>query len=322
MPGGMEAALLATVAAAFAVVNGVNDGSTLVAIGLKFPSVRRTWAVALLAGAVVAMPLLFGTQVATTLATRLVAFDSRTGRSALFAAIVAAVVVIGLLSWRGLPTSLTVAVVGGIVGSGLGYGLPVAWPTVGLVLALAVITPAAGASAALGLSRLAVGMRVSGSAGRRLRTLHRLAFALQCLAYGANDGQKMLAVFAVAFGASTGRVWLPAGHLASIGALFGVGTLLGVRRFAGTVGGGVLALRPPNAVAAELSAAGCVFGAALLGVPVSMTQAVAGAVVGTGISEGYRRIRWRAAFHIGLAWVVTLPASAALAAALARLIRL
>jgi PiT family inorganic phosphate transporter len=209
------------------------------------------------------------------------------------------------------------AVVGGITGAGLGYGLPVAWLTIGFVLALGAIAPAVGATGAFALSRAARRLGMTGVANRRIRLLHRFAFGMQCVAYGANDGQKMLAVFAVASGTARAPLTATAPQLAAIGGLFMLGTVIGLRQFAGTIGGGVLPLRPPNAVAAELAAAISVLFSAGLGAPVSMTQTTAGALVGTGVSEGYKRVRWRAAFHIVLAWVFTLPMSAALAATLA-----
>jgi PiT family inorganic phosphate transporter len=69
---------------------------------------------------------------------------------------------------------------------------------------------------------------------------------LQCVAYGANDGQKMLAVFAVASGPVIGAVATPPIRMAVIGLLFLVGGVLGLRRFAGSIGGGVVPVRPPR----------------------------------------------------------------------------
>ncbi|HWB71061.1 MAG TPA: inorganic phosphate transporter [Egibacteraceae bacterium] len=314
----LEVSLLGA-ALAFSVVNGINDGGTLVVMGLKIRSVPVWSAVTLLAGAVVVVPLLLGTGVATTLAGRLVPFTGDSGRVAVLAAIVAGTGVTFGLAYRGLPTSLTLGLVGGIAGAGLGSGLPVAWTTVLAVLALGAAAPVVGAGGAFVLSRVVGRLPVRTSAERNIRLLHVLAFGLQCLAYAANDGQKILAVHAVAVGRAAGPVVIPPAHLVVLGLLFALGVVAGLPRLVSTVGEGILSVRPLQAVVAELSAAAAVIATAALSAPVSMTQAVAAGLIGAGASQGYRRVRWRAALRIVLAWMVTLPAAVALGAALGRL---
>lgn len=320
----LETVLLIGAALGFALVNGANDGGALVATGLKVSALPPLGAIAMLAGALVVAPLLVGTQVAATLADRLVPFGSTggavTGRTGLLLAVVTAVAVVGVLSYRGLPTSLTLALVGGIAGAGIGGGLPVSWTVLALVLAAGLAAPAVGAAAGLLLSRLAGLLPSRGRVGGRIRAMHVGAFGLQCVAYAANDGQKMIAVLAVATGGAGvdgGGVAVSPAELALLAALFTVGLVAGVRPAASTLGAEIVAARPPDAVAAELSSAGAVLASAAVGAPVSMTQSVAAALVGAGMSHGYRRVRWRAAGRLALAWLLTLPASAVLAAVLA-----
>jgi inorganic phosphate transporter, PiT family len=302
-------------AAAFAVLNGVNDGGTLVAMGLKMPSVKLGTGLLLLAGSVVAVPLLLGTAVAVTLADRLVSFEGETGRVAILVAVLSAMGVVAWLAHRSLPTSLTLALVGGLTGAGLGSGLPIAWGWLAFVLAMAAIAPALGAALGYALSRMALRMSRPGGASAAVQGAHRFAFAGQCVAYGANDGQKMLAVFMIATATQTSRP--PVLTILAIGLLFLLGSMLGVRRFSGTLATGILPARPINTVAAEMSSAMAVLASAGAGAPVSMTQAVAGGLVGSGISDGYRRIRWRTASQIAVAWALTLPMAVVLSAALA-----
>lgn len=320
----METALFVA-ALGFATVNGVNDGGALVATGLKVPALRPLTAVGMLGVALVAAPALLGLQVAETLARRLVSFDAAGGagadaRLALLVAVVTAVAVVLVLSWRGLPTSLTLALVGGITGAGLGAGLTVSWPILGLVLAAGLAAPVVGAAAGFLLSRLAGRLPHSGRARARVRAAHVVGFGLQCFAYATNDGQKMMAVLAVATGAAqgSGRLALGVAELALLAGLFCVGLVLGLRPAAATLSAEIIPARPSDAVAAELSSGGAVLGSAALGAPVSMTQSVAAALVGAGMSRGYQRVRWRAAGRLGLAWLITLPVSGALAAAAAR----
>lgn len=309
---------LLAVAVTFAVVNGANDGGTLVATGLKIPTVGTASAMVLLCASVGLVPWLLGTRVATTLAGRLVPFEGPSGRLALVVAVLAAVGVVTLLARRGLPTSLTLAIIGGIAGAGWGSGLPVSWGTVGVVLLLGAAAPLAGASLAILLARLARAVPAVVRASVLVRHGHRVAFLLLSIAYGANDGQKILAVFAVAAGV-TGTVPADPAYLAAGAVLFGLGTLLGLRRYARTLTGGVLSLRPVHAVGAEAAASITVLASAALGAPVSMTQALSAALMGSGIAESYRKIRWGAAARIVAAWVLTLPAVFVAAAVVSRM---
>jgi inorganic phosphate transporter, PiT family len=308
----LETGLLVVAAIGFAVVSGMNDGAALFAIALRAPS-RRVATFAVLVLLVVVTPFVIGTEVATTLANRLVTFgtavDTETAHLALAVAVVGGVAVVALLSRLGLPTSLTLALIGGITGAGVGFGLPVSWSTVALVLAIGALAPVAGGTIGAGLRSAARLLPARGSAHRRLRLAHDVAFAVQCFAYGANDGQKMLAVAAVALGTALPTVAADPAQLAAIGALFGVGTLLGLRGMATTLGTGVLIARPFHVISAELSAGVAVLGSTVVGAPVSMTQAVTGGLVGSGLSEGLTRIRWKLALRVAAAWVVTLPAA-------------
>jgi PiT family inorganic phosphate transporter len=141
--------------------------------------------------------------------------------------------------------------------------------------------------------------------------VHRIAFAGQSLAYAMNDGQKSIAVVAVAL-ASFGqglRWW----QLPFIGLLFWFGTLLRLRQVSRTIGAGFMTVRPWHAVSAELATTGAVMGSAVLGAPVSMSQTLASALIGSGASEGAHRVRWRAVLNLGVAWVLTLPCAALIA---------
>jgi inorganic phosphate transporter, PiT family len=309
---------LVVVAAAFAFVNGVNDGGALLSVGLDVRTMRPLTSLLVLTAAVVAAPIVLGTAVATTLTSRLVTFDGPDGAVTLLVAVVAAVVVTWSLASRGLPTSLTLAVVGAIAGAGVGAALPVAWRTVVIVLALAAAAPLIGAGLAWGLTRVAGAWPSVRPLEQRTRRWHVGAFGLQCLAYGANDGQKMLAVLAVAAGTATAEgVPVVGWQLGVAGAAFLVGAAVGLPRVAPTLSGGVVAVPPHEAVVSELSSATVVLATGAIGAPVSMTQAISGGLVGAGVTRGYARVRWGQVLSLGAAWLVTLPAAFVVAAAAA-----
>jgi PiT family inorganic phosphate transporter len=166
------------------------------------------------------------------------------------------------------------------------------------------------AASRVGLSRLR-GLATT----RRAYRLHAVAFTLQCLAYSANGGQKMLAVFALATGATAVGAVRDSWWLAlALAALFAVGVLSSLRRVAASLGQGILAVRLRHALLAEACSFAVVFAGGLVGLPLTMSQAVTGALVGAGTSESATRVRWPAAVRMLGAWVVTLPASIGLAA--------
>lgn len=310
----IDAVALLAAALGFVFICGMNDGATVIAIALRAPSVPPWTALVILSGAVAVAPLLVGTSVATTLAADLVRFDAAgSDRAAVFAALVVATMVVAVLAHHGLPTSVAMALVGGLVGAGIGTGRAPDWPTLGLVLAVAAASPLAGGAVAWALSRVSLlafeGLRVP----PRLRVAQPAAFGMLSFAYGANGGQKMLAVTALGLGFEGTSVDPRPGALLLVTAAFTVGLLVSLRRIARSVGSGVMAVRATHAVNSELAAAVAVLGSTAFAVPVSVTQTTTGALVGSGMSER-RQIRWAHAASIAVAWLLTLPSAVVLGA--------
>ncbi|MEU9837474.1 inorganic phosphate transporter [Streptosporangium sp. NPDC048047] len=311
---GWTAAFAAT-AILFVLISGANDGATLIGLGLRFPRAPG-WAVtALLAAVLFAGPYVMGVAVARTFTGRLTELDAPGGAAAFLAGVVIAVVVVAVLSGRGLPTSLTLAVIGGITGAGLGSGLPVSWSGLAAVLAVGLGAPLVGL--ALGYALGTVSRRAPSSRGmpRLVLAAHLLAYAAQCAAYAVNDGQKMIAVVSVAVRVghdgpgAVGPVEVPPAWMAVLVALFLVGSLSSLTRVGERLGRGLVITRPLHVVSAEAAATGAVLGSSALGSPVSMTQSITAGVIGVAASEGSRRVRWQSVLSMGTAWLVTLPAS-------------
>ncbi|MGI5274377.1 anion permease [Nonomuraea sp. CA-218870] len=304
----VDAVVLVVIAGLFAIVSGMNDGGALLATGLKLPSVRPVTGILAMIVVIALVPLATH-EVALTLVNRLATFEGPGGRAATAIAVLSALAVVTVLTWKGRPTSLTLALVGGLTGAGLGWGLPVSGPYVALVLGFGLAAPIVGGLVAWGVTALLV--RVSDA--RQLSGWHRLGFLLQILAYAANDGQKMLAIFMIAVGFSDA----PPRYTILVAVLFGLGAMYGLPKAGRTLSREIIAFRPLHGVAAELSAGTAVLGCSAVGMPVSMTQAVAGGLIGAGLVRGSGRVRWYAAVKIVVAWVLTLPASGLLAAAAA-----
>lgn len=316
----MTSTALIVLAALYAVVNGLNDGGALAGAAVRGSRLRPLTVVAVLALALVGVPLLVGAPVARTMAAGLVNFDDGSGRLVLAVAVLAAVAVTGVLAWQRLPTSLTLATVGAFVGAGLGSPLPVNVGQVVRVLLLGLTAPVLGGLVAAAL-RVAIRLPALAHQGRAGPSLRVVTSTLVALAYAANDGQKMVAVAVVAGGAGAATAERPGlVLLLGLAAAFAVGTLVGMRRSGVTLGHGVVAARQSYLAVSEVAAAGAVGVTGWLGAPVSMTQSLAGSLAGTGVTEGLRRVRWRLAAQLIVAWIITFPAALLVAALATRLV--
>jgi inorganic phosphate transporter, PiT family len=319
MPIELLASGLLLFALAFVFVTGANDGGVLIAMGIRHAVLPVAWFILILVLTLVAAPLLFGLSVARTLALGLLPQHSQLATAGFFIGIAVALVLVGALSRIGLPTSLTLAIIGGVTGAGLGLGLSVSWSVVVRVLAVGALAPVVGGLIGLVLARFARYLPTSSRMPQLLARAHVVAFVVQCVAYAINDGQKMVAVAAVAGLALTGHLTLLDGGnavmeavtLAVIAVVFVAGMLSTVRSVSQRIGLDLVPVAPLDAVVAQYASAAAVLASSAVGVPVSMTQSVAAGLVGASGSRGMRRVRWHSVTRIAAAWMVTLPAAAA-----------
>jgi PiT family inorganic phosphate transporter len=317
-PDAMTVVLLG-VAVVFALIKGLNDGATFIAV-TSAGSLMPLAAVIGLGCALVAGPSLVGTRVATTFAAGLVPPDGAAGRLSFLIGITAAMSVAAFLAARGLPTSLTMAIVGGLAGAGAGSGLPVAWATVAVVVVAGLCAPVlAGVFASAVLSAIGRLPRAR-STQSRLRWFNYASFGLQALAYSANDGQSMLAVFAVAVG-GTSAVEARVPELAVLAAAFCVGTVIGLGRVGQSITRGLVLTGPADGIAAELASTASAFAARAFGAPVSMTQTMTAGLAGARTRTGSRRVRWDQAARLMAAWGATLPIAGLTGAVVAASVR-
>ena len=311
----------------FAMTNGFHDSANSIAALVATRAARPGPAVLLAAAGHVAGPLLLGTAVANTVAGVVTPPESQL-LPVLASAVLTAIVWNALTWWRGLPSSSSHSLVGGLVGAcaaDAGWGA-VHWGGVGpagvsgvlgVLLGLAV-SPLLGAAAGLLLIRLA---------GRGLRKARRqievpikraqwLTSGALALSHGANDAQKSMGIVAlvlVADGSLRGfsvPLWV---KLACAFALT-AGTALGGWRIVRTIGRGIYPMRPLEGLVSQGGSAAVILAAAAAGAPVSTTHVVAASVVGVGLGQHRRHVRWSVVEQMALAWVVTLPVSGVLAA--------
>jgi len=322
---GLTAAI--ALAFAFALTNGLHDASNAIAAPVATRAMRPLEAAALAAVFNLLGPLVLGAAVANTVA-GIVTVDPDDAIAVIGAGLAAAVAW-NLLTWRlGLPSSSGHALIGGLVGAGLldggldavnwggiENGRPVG--VLGTLLALAV-APALGLLVALPAIRLA--RRGTRRATRRVRGPVRagqwLTSAWLAFSHGANDAQKSVGIVAALLLASghidalAAPLWAVAGCAAALT----LGTTLGGWSIVATVGRRIYRIRPLDGLTTQTASSGVIFGASLIGAPVSTTQVVTSAVVGVGGGRRrWRHVHWAIVRHIGLAWLITIPATAALA---------
>jgi PiT family inorganic phosphate transporter len=320
--------LAIALAFAFALTNGFHDASNAIAALVATRAARPLQAVVLAGVFNLLGPLVVGAAVADTIG-GIVTLGQQEAIEVIGAGLLAAVMWNVLTWWFGLPSSSGHALVGGLVGAGLvqGGADAIRWGgldgihpvgVVGTLIALAV-SPLLGALAAL------VVIRALRAAGRRATRRWRAPVragqwgtaAALALSHGANDAQKSAGIVAALLvadgrlGHLTPPTWVELGCAAALT----TGTAFGGWRIVRTVGRRIYRIRPVDGLAASGAAAGVILGASLVGGPVSTTQVVASSVVGVG--GGRRRwhhVHWAIVRHIGLAWLITMPATAALAA--------
>ncbi|MFP5362982.1 MAG: inorganic phosphate transporter [Thermoleophilia bacterium] len=326
----MDAALAAAVALAlaFAITNGLHDAANAIATLVATRAARPRHALALAALFNLLGPLFVGAAVAGTIA-GIVTIGGAQAIDVIAAALVAAVAW-NLVTWHwGLPSSSGHALVGGLVGAALvaGGGDAVRWGGLdglhpvgflGALVALAV-SPLLGALSAFVLVRAV--RRGARRASRRWRDVAQTAqwatSATLAFSHGANDAQKSAGVIAALLLAD-GRIdalATPAWATLACAAALTAGTAVGGWSIVHTVGRGIYHLHPVDGLCSQGASAGVILGASLLGAPTSTTQVVASSVVGVGAGRRrWHHVRWAVVRQMTIAWLVTIPASAALAA--------
>lgn len=325
----MDVGLVMAVALAlgFAATNGLHDASNAIATLVATRAATPLQAILLAAVFNLLGPLFVGTLVADTIA-GIVTVAPGDAVQVIGAGLIAAVVW-NLLTWRrGLPSSSSHALVGGLVGAALAegglnavnWGGMDGWHPVGVfgtLFALA-ISPVLGAIAALLVIRAL--RRLGRRATRRWQLVTSngqwVTSAALAFSHGANDAQKSVGVIAALLLAE-GRIDSlspPAWVIPACAVALTAGTALGGWRIIRTVGQRIYRIESVDGLASQTASAGVILGASLAGAPTSTTQVVASSVVGIGGGRRrWRHVNWVTVRDMGLAWLITLPASALLA---------
>lgn len=312
---------LIAVALAFDFLNGLHDAANSIATVVSTRVLKPHYAVVWAAFFNFVAFLVFGLHVAQTVGAGIVSAN----------VIDAAVVfgaLMGAISWNiitwvlGLPTSSSHALIGGLVGAGMakaGFS-PIVWAGVIKTVVWIVLSPGVGMLLALAMVLLVAwsSRRLTPmSVDKRFRKVQLFSAALYSLGHGGNDAQKTMGIIAVLLysqGMLSGGFHVPLWVVLSCQSAMALGTLAGGWRIVHTMGSKITRLTPPQGVCAETGGALTLFMATYLGIPVSTTHTITGAIIGVGAARRLSAVRWNVASNIVVAWVVTLPAAAVIGA--------
>jgi len=313
--------VLVLVALAFDFLNGLHDAANSIATIVSTRVLKPQYAVAWASFFNFIAFLFFGLHVAQTLGTGIVdaaIVDPRVVFGALMGAIVWNLITWGL----GIPSSSSHALVGGLLGSGCAKAgiSAVVWPGVIKTGAAIVLSPLAGFVLAIVLVFIVSWLFVRSTpyaVDTLFRSLQFVSASLYSLGHGGNDAQKTMGIIAVLLysqGQLGGEFHVPFWVVITCQAAMGLGTLVGGWRIVKTMGSKITRLTPVQGFCAETGGAITLFVATWLGIPVSTTHTITGAIVGVGAARKVSAVRWNVASNIVVAWIVTIPASAAIAA--------
>ena len=303
--------------AVFDFINGFHDTAnavaTVISTRVMTPSVAISMAAVLnFAGAMA------GTEVAKTVGSGIVGASVPLG--AISAALVSAIAW-NLITWyRGIPSSSSHALVGSLLGAGIGsLGVDaVHWSVLWIKVVLPLlVSPVVGFLVALWLMRLLA--RIFGSmpperVGPIFRRTQILSAALMAFSHGTNDAQKTMGIITLALvsGGLLPSFHVPVWVIALSAAAMAAGTFAGGRRIIHTMGNRLAYLQPIHGCAAETSAAAVIQVASKLGFPLSTTHVISASILGVGASRRLNAVRWGVAATMVNAWLLTIPVTAAL----------
>jgi PiT family inorganic phosphate transporter len=312
---------LIAIALLFDFLNGLHDAANSIATIVSTRVLRPQYAVFWAAFFNFVAFLVFGLHVANTIGTGIIQ-PELIDASVIFAALTGAIVW-NIVTWAlGIPSSSSHALIGGLLGAGLAKaGLSAAvWGGLSKALIAIVLSPVVGFLLALVLVAIVSWASVRSTpfaVDRAFRILQFASASLYSLGHGGNDAQKTMGIIAVLLysqGYLGSEFSVPFWVVLSCQAAMALGTLMGGWRIVRTMGLRITKLTPMQGFCAETGGAATLFMATFLGVPVSTTHTITGAIVGVGAARRMSAVRWNVASSIVYAWVITIPASAIVAA--------
>lgn len=314
----------------FDFVNGFHDSANAIATVVGTRVLRPLYAVGIAAVANFAGPFIFGTAVALTVGKGIIQ-PSFSTVDVIFAGLIGAIIW-DLVTWYfGLPSSSSHALIGGLIGSALlaGGTSALVLPGIEKTLTFIVISPTLGFCSAFGIAIIIMYLFRRYTASYVNKIFGRLQICSSIffsLTHGANDGQKTMGVITallISGGILDSTSFsVPIEVILASAIALAVGTFFGGWRIVKTMAFKLTSLRPYQGFCAETGGGVILTSMAWLGIPVSTTHAIAGAIMGVGATKRLSAVRWGVGKRIVYAWIITIPASAAVSALVLEIMRI
>lgn len=312
---------LIALALAFDFLNGLHDAANSIATVVTTRLLSPVAAVLFAAAGNFAAYWIVGLHVAETVGKGIIDKDAVTP-AVVFGALIGAMFW-NVVTWiKGIPSSSSHALIGGLLGAGIAHGgfAVVESSGTGKTIAAIFLSPVLGFALAM-LLMLITSWLFKGRQPRRaesvFKTLHLFSSAAYSISHGGNDAQKTMGIITVLLystGYLKGEFHVPEWVVLSCYAAISLGTVSGGWRIIKTMGSKLTKLDHHTGFCASTAGSIVVFGASAMGIPVSTTHAITGSVIGTGAARRASSVRWGVASNIVTAWFVTIPASAAVGA--------
>lgn len=320
--------MVVVAAIAFDLMNGFHDGCNAVSTVIYTKALKPRTAIMISAAFNFVGPFL-GIKVAKTIG-GVINFDATDDPNLMAKLVISALLgalIWDLLTWFwGLPVSSSHALIGGLLGAGvMALGMSgVNWGKMTEVMLALVISPVIGMAVGFALMmisrRILAAMRLDiERADGFYRKMQIFSSSFVSFTHGSNDATKVMGIIALFLAAhyNYDEIYVPVWVILVCSAAMALGTYLSVlsMRLIRTMGEGITQLHPVHGFSAETGAAAVIFTASRLGMPVSTTHVVTSAVTGTGMASGLENVGWKTFRDIILAWLITLPFCAGVAAA-------
>lgn len=313
------------IALIFDYTNGFHDAANAIATSISTRALTPRIALAM-AAVLNFVGALLGVGVAKTIQ-GIISIETAPGEGSAHALTIVLSALVGAITWNlltwyfGIPSSSSHALIGGIVGAGLASATTVEWDTLVEKVAIPMVaSPLLGFLGAFAimtgimwLFRRANPHRIS----RGFRHAQTVSAAAMSLGHGLQDAQKTMGVIVLALvaGGYNEGTDVPLWVIVAAGTAIALGTYSGGWRIMRTLGRRIIDLDPPKGFAAESTAATVLYGMAIgLEAPVSTTHTITSAIMGAGATKRFSAVRWGVAKGIVLAWIITIPAAASVAA--------
>ncbi|MEI6766911.1 MAG: inorganic phosphate transporter [Bacteroidota bacterium] len=304
------------IALLFDLLNGMNDAgnsiATIVATRVLPPKLAVLWAAFFNFIAF----LVFGVHVASTIGNGIIHPEVLKGDPyCVLAALMGAILWVWFCQRNGLPNSVSHALIGGLIGPALIKGGLSAVFLPGLIKIAIFIVLAPLLGFIIGYFFMILTMLIWGKVppakvDRFYRIMQLVSSAGFSLGHGGNDAQKTMGIIAALLfstGYLTGAFYVPLWVVLSAHLCIALGTLFGAWKVIKTLGHGLTNLKPVHGFVAETSGALTLFGATMLGIPVSTTHTITGAIMGVGVTRRFSAVKWEVAGSIITAWILTIP---------------